>query len=358
MATVGHTLIGLSLAGFGPEKRRRGILPYLWPGLLVLMAHVVDLVEWTALFLAPDRSDKRFLTHAPLLAGGLVLVVCLILRLATGIRRPLPYFIVAAAVMSHLVLDHPVVRAFVINTYGLASDDQFPRLRSIVLAEIWLYGLPLLGVAVFLLIRRPDLTPQARRVGMILGLLAILAAASKNAMIWTPAYLIALGAAAYGMRRALSVRWAWSLVPILPLMVFLAFEFMASREAGRAKDLLAQKEYERAIVLYQHVLSYPTRMTSSRTYVELSWCYQNIGDLEAAEAVLLEGRRRAPDDWAALYWLARFYADPRLRETPYHRPEAARDLFRQIRDGPYTRQERAYAESQLADLRRRGWIGD
>ncbi|MFQ5410886.1 MAG: hypothetical protein ACE5EC_01260 [Phycisphaerae bacterium] len=354
MATVGHTLVGLSLAGIDPVRRRRGVLIYVWPGLLVLMAHLVDLVEWTALLVAPAHPDKRFLTHAPLLASGLVMLIWLILWLGTRIRRPLAYLAVGAAVMSHLVLDHPAVRAFVQNAYGYSIDGPFPKLREIVLAEIWLYGLPFVWMALFRTIHRERLAPKWRRVGFVLGLLSIIAAATRMAAIWAPVYLIALGSVAYLCRRSFSAKWLWNLVPVLPLLVFLVFEFMAAREADRARDLLNTGAYERAIALYQHVLSYPTRTTSGGTYAELSLCLQKMGNLEEAEAALLKGRRLSPDNWIPIYWLGRFYADERRRGTRFFKPQVAGALFVQIRDGPYTERERQYARDQLQALRNRG----
>jgi len=186
------------------------------------------------------------------------------------------------------------------------------------------------------------------------GILTVIAAATRMVAIWVPAYLIALGTAAYLCRRSISMKWLWSLVPVLPLLIFLVFEFMAAREADRARDLLNAGAYDRAISLYQHVLSYPTRTTSGGTYVELSLCHQKSGNLEAAETALLKGRRLSPDHWMPIYWLGRFYSDERRRGTRYFKPQVAGALFEQIRDGPYTKREREYARDQLQALRARG----
>lgn len=73
MATIGHTLTGLTLSGCGTIKARDGPMPHVCPAFIVLMAHAVDLVEWSAAVVMDAPADSLFLTHSPRATGFLVL---------------------------------------------------------------------------------------------------------------------------------------------------------------------------------------------------------------------------------------------------------------------------------------------
>ena len=70
MATIGHTLIGLSLGSLSRAESRGQALRYIWPGLIVLMAHLVDIAEWVVILAAPAYFDQHFVTNSPLIASS------------------------------------------------------------------------------------------------------------------------------------------------------------------------------------------------------------------------------------------------------------------------------------------------
>gem|GEM_PF-3389847 len=356
MATVGHTFVGLSLGGLCRDKDRNHAMPYIWTGLVVLLAHLVDLVEWAVTLVTPSTRDNHPLTHSPLLAGGLVVLVWVVLRLATTLRSVWGYLIVALAILSHLVLDHPQVRRLVADASGIMPHDELPRLRETVLAEVWFYG-AFLVVALLFRARREPGTPRAGRYACgALGLIAVGAAATRHVALWAPAYCLALIHAGLLLRRNLKPQLAWSLVPLVPLFAFVGVEAAAAVLVRQAESLRKDGNFAQAVGFYQRALDIPTRTAAVRTYVNLAMCYEALDRPAEAEATLLRGRAHTYGNVWADFWLARFYADPRRRGTPYFRPRRAAEMFRQIRDGPAEQAAHNAAIAMLQRMRKAGSI--
>ena len=334
MATVGHTLVGLSLGGLCRGRDRNHAMPAIWTGLVVLLAHLVDLVEWTVTLVVPSMRDNHFLTHSPLLAGGLVVVVWAILRLVTKLRSIWVYLVVGLVILSHLVLDHPLVRRLIADASGIAPRDELPRLWETILVEVWLYGTVLVVALLLRASREPACPRWGRYACGVLGLMAVAAATTRHVAIWAPAYCLALVHAALLLRRDLKPRLAWSLLPLTPLFIFVGIEISAMRLGGRAESLRKQGNFAQAAELYQRALDLPTRTAQARAYVNLARCYTALGRPAEAEAILLRGGAKTYGSVWVDYWLARFYADSRRRGSTYFQPQKAAEIFRQIRDGP------------------------
>ena len=358
MATVGHTLVGLSLGGLCPAKARNRAMPYVWTGLVVLMAHLVDLLEWAVLLLGPGTTKTHFLTHSAFMVAGVVVLIWIVIATATRLRKPFAYLIIAAAVFSHLLLDHPLIRAWTLEASGIhhGPEPGPPRLFQNILAEIWLYGLPLVGVMLWRA-GRQSVCPRRGRIACgLLGGLAIVATLSRKIALWGPAYLLAAGHAGLLLRRELKPRLLWSLLPVTPLLIFLGVELAAARLAHQADLLRKHGNDTQAIPLYLDALRYPTRSAHARTYLGLSQCYQHLGRLSDAQAVLQDARRNSHGSIWPDYWLAYFYANPRHRGTPYFQPRRAAKMFRQIRDHAVEKNARHAAQVMLKRLKTGGWI--
>ena len=124
-------------------------------------------------------------------AVGLVVVVWAILRLATKLRSVRGYLVVAAAILSHLVLDHPLVRRLIADAARIGPRDELPRLWEAMQAEVWLYGAFLVLALLFRASREPACPRWGRYACGFLGLMTVAAAATRNVALWAPAYSIA-----------------------------------------------------------------------------------------------------------------------------------------------------------------------
>jgi hypothetical protein len=329
-------------------------MPGVWTGLVILLAHLVDLVEWAVTLVVPSTRDNHFLTHSPMLAGGLVVLVWVVLRLGTKLRSLWGYLIVALAIYSHLALDHPLVRRLLADASGIMPRDELPRLRETMLAEIWLYGVVLVIALLFRASRQPGCRRWGRFACGVLGVMAVVAAATRQVALWAPTYFLALMHAALLLRRELTPRLAWSLLPLTPLFIFVGVEIAAKRLARQAEALQMQRNFAEAVDLYQRALDLPIRTAQVRTYVNLAQCYSALGHPGKAEDILLRGRAKSYGNPWADFWLARFYADTRLRGSPYFKPRRAAELFRQIRDGPVEQAARNAAIAMLGRMRQEG----
>src|SRR6266404_6662952 len=124
MATVGHTLVGLSFGGLSRSESRGGALRFVWPGFMILMSHLVDVLEWFTVVLFPGWASGHYLTHSPAGTAAFLAIICVGVLLFTRLRRPWPYLLIAAAMMSHLVLDAYWARRGLADAYGIAADDE------------------------------------------------------------------------------------------------------------------------------------------------------------------------------------------------------------------------------------------
>lgn len=356
MATVGHGFIGLALGAVPANRDQKDQLRYLWPGLIVLFAFLPDLVEWIGSLAVPNLSP-HFLEGGiwkPLL---LTVIVCTVTGLAARLKRPLPYLVIAAAVLSHFLMDLRSVRTVIADAYGKYSVDQgLPGLFDSVVAEIWLYGFIFVEAVVLRAAFEHRASRQGRTLSLVVALIVLGAALTRNAFVWVPSYFLALAHAGLLLRRHFSPKFAWSLAPLLPLLALATVELTAFYIDGQARSAQRANNYHRAIQLHRQVLRIPKRGGAMTTYANLFRCYVALGDWEEAEAALKTAEALPEDAYEPFFLLARFYIDPRHEGTTYFRPREAEERFRRVMNGPYTDEARNAAASSLQEMKDRGLI--
>ncbi len=341
MATIGHTLAGLSLAACGPRKARGGLMPHLWPAFIVLLAHAVDLIEWGAAVVGVAPADSHFLTHAPLATGVVVLLVWIALALGAKLRSPVPYLIVAAAVFSHLLLDSRSVRFFVAHSYARRETYSQQPFAQAFMAEIWLLGLAFVLVA----LTRAALQstcPRKGRVGAYaLALATLAAAASRLPAVWIPTYLVSLAHAAVLLRKRFHLRQLWGIVVVSPVLVFVLVEATAAHLTAKGLALRKAGRLHEAIQVQKRVLRLPIRESHAWHYFHLAISYERLEQLAKAEAAFLDAMvigDAAP--WPEIC-LARLYVNPKSRASGLYRPQEARQLYLAAKAGE--RNDRSWA---------------
>jgi hypothetical protein len=356
MATIGHSLIGLSIGSIGRAEVRGRVLQHVWPGLIVLMAHLVDLAEWAVILVAPGYFDQHFVTNSPLVTAGLVAAVWIVIAFVTRLRRPWLYVLVALAIGSHLLLDHRLVRTALADLYGGSSEEEMPGLYAAVVAEVWLYGLVLVMVALARAARQHDCPPRGRAAAAVLGVVALVAAVTRVPGLWMPAYGVAALHALLLLRRDLELRLLWSLAPLVPLAALLTVELWAGHLYHEARALQVNKDYAAAAKAYRQALAVPARSQKLGAHVRVSQCQREMGDFAAAEATLLRAVKMCDrPDWPHCV-LAGLYADSRAKHTPLYRPEEAARILREVVDGLSPAMVKAHARRKLDRLHRRGLI--
>ncbi|MFQ5423098.1 MAG: hypothetical protein ACE5F9_03875 [Phycisphaerae bacterium] len=356
MATVGHTLVGLTLSGMQHRIGHKRALRWVWPGLMVLMAHLVDLVEWAVILAAPAYFDQHFVTNSPLVTAGVVAAVWLAVGLIWRPRGPGPYVLIATAIFSHLLLDHRLARIALSDVYGQIHENGIPGLYDTIVSEIWLYGLLMLLVGLWCAARQPGCPRRGRQAAGLLAALAVLAATTRMVVLWAPVYGLAALHMLMLLRRELNVRWLWSLVPITPLAALLAVELWAGRLNDRAMARQAAGDYAASAEMYARVLAMPTRSQKEMTHIHLSRCQIELGEFRAAEETLRHAIRVCEGPYWAKYVLAAFYDDPKTRGTKYERPEECVRRLRSLLDGPAPFVVKRATRRRLEALRRRGVI--
>lgn len=355
MATIGHTLVGLSAGGACPRRLLTPRAAAIWLGVTVLAAHLIDVVEWLLTVVAPGHFSQHAVTHSPLLVVS-VLVGSLVLS-AIGLRsrHPLPYVLISAAILSHLVMDFVPFRKWLLVVYGheTGSASNPMPLRAAIEAEVWAYGLLLVLVALHQASRQPGCPPLGRRAAIVLAILSIAAAITRTPLIWIPAYGLALVHAIVLLRRHLTPSLAWGLVPLVPLFALMATEAVSYRLFKEACALQKQGQYDSAISLHRRALGLPTRSAKDSIYVYLSFCYLDRGELEACFQALQKAIEIAEVPVFARMSLARFYVSGKTRGTQFDRPDEAALIFREALANNYPPEEQASARENLARIEQR-----
>lgn len=352
MATIGHSLVGLSCGSVWRPRPAASRLRYAWPGLMVLMGHLVDIVEWCAILVAPGYFAAHFVTNSPAVTAAIVVTVWLVLAVLCRRRTPWLYLLVAAAVFSHLLLDHPIVRRTLVDVYDGPTNEILPNLERAVAAEVWFYGCVLVCALLIRAGRSSACTRRGRTLTVLFGIAAALAASTKMPAFWIPAYFLAVLHVALVFRRDLSIRFAWSVVPIIPILLLLGFELRARSLFRAAEFELAQREYARAAELFEQALAVPTRSSKAVAFVHLGYCRQGLGDLAGAEDAMLRAcADKESGDWAS-YMLGAFYINNRTRGTPYFQPDKAATILEGVLNDCPDAALRRYARDRLADIER------
>jgi len=355
MATIGHALVGLSLSELCPQRARTGALKYVWTGLIVFLAFVVDLVEWVATFFLPRDSDKHFLSNSAWLGGLVCFVACIAAAVMTRSRHIMIYLIVAAAIFSHLPLDSSRGREFLAESYGISDDLRLLTAWQAAEAECWLYGLLLCEVSLLLAMIDRRCPSKARLLAIFLAILSAAAAYTREIYLWAPAYLLALLHVALLWQAAFDRRMLWGLLFLVPLLVVPVSQILARLYTDQAVKLREAKDYRGALALHERVLSMPTRASFASNYLEMSRCYDAMGEPARSEAALLEMRRGSHEYGPHIpnFWLARFYMNRRWIGTNYYRPQMAAQLLRGIVRESKRSDQQTWASESLDQLRKR-----
>jgi len=357
MATIGHSLVGLSCGTVWRPQPATSRLRYAWPGLMVLMGHLVDIVEWCAILIAPGCFAAHFVTNSPAVTVAIVATVWLVLAVSCRRRPPWLYLSVAAAVFSHLLLDHPIVRRTLVDVYCGPTTEILPDLERSIAAEVWLYGWVFVCALLVQAGRSPACPRRGRILSVLLGVAAALAASTKMPAFWIPAYLLAVLHAGLILRRDLSIRFAWSVVPIIPILLLLGVELRARTLFREAEFLFDQREYARAAELFERAVAVPTRSSKAVVLVHLGHCRMHIGDLTGAEDAMLRAcADRESGVWAS-YMLGAFYINNRTRGTSYFQPSKAVGLFAKVIQESDDATLRRYAQDRLDDINHRAADG-
>jgi tetratricopeptide (TPR) repeat protein len=354
MASVGHSLIGLSIAGLAPAPGGSPLLRRVWPGLLVLMAHLIDLIEWAAVILAGGSYDGHFLTHSAGATAIVSLVACATVGMACRCRSPLAWLALATAIFSHLALDAPWAREALADRYGLAhpgGETHSPI--AAVPAEAWAYGLLLIGVLLGRELLRRNTGRGARTTGLLLGLMALASAASRSIVIWEPVYAAALGWWLVRKRAALHRGLLWNLLPLSPIGIYVLAILYNGRLANAGWDRQVEGRYAEAIACYDRALRIPTRDSDGWLHVHLGQSYFALGDYGRAEECLRRATRRWPRPNWGEYWLAWFYANSPAGAPQHRRIDQAMRILESILNGPAERPLRETSRRLFDGLRAR-----
>ncbi|OWY73454.1 hypothetical protein B7486_03685 [cyanobacterium TDX16] len=349
MATIGHTLVGLTLAA-GPKSRPPGrFLGLMWIGLMVLFAHLIDISEWMLLLLAPGKFSTHSVTNQPWLITTVTLCAFVLLALVR-VKNPILYLVTGISILSHVVLDLRSIRLSLANLYGWNGDQGFPTFQEMFISEVWLFGLALSLVMLLRSLREPRIKQPTKYLGAALAAIATVAALSRLPFLWIPAYSLAV------LHRLLVMKWkprpahAWVLVPLAPLLALVITEVYAGQLQSRGQELTQAKEYQAALKPLQAALRIATRSSKVGTRVYLSTCKYMLNDLPDAEHQLLQ----VIDDPENPYWprlmLAYFYVAPKTRNTPFHRPEETRRLLESIAADPRAGRTSEIAREQLKKM--------
>lgn len=355
MATIGHTLIGLSMAALpGPDARRDRRLWVIWPGVLVLLGHLVDLAEWVVIVAAPTVFDSHFVSNSPLVAVGLVGVVSLMLATVCGQRRLWPFVIAAIVVLSHVVMDLRGVRIWILRSSGLTDDPEAPGLGPLVAGDLWLYGLLFVWFLMLKAALQPRVSPKSRWLAGILLAFSTIAAMTRTPTLWAVAYVLATGHALLLLRRELGPSRLWGILPILPLLGLLGVELWAAHVQGLADERRESGDFVNAASLYREAIDIPTRSAKLDGWLKLSHCQVQMRDVYAAERSLRRAAALAERPWLARYWLGVLYGHEYAVGTDLYRPAEAAEIFNELINGPYDPSLKNSARARLEGLRKRG----
>jgi hypothetical protein len=325
----------------------------LWIGLVVVGAHLLDLVEWMFCRVLGWTDNIRFLTHSVTHTTLVALLTCAAIRLTTRLRGAAFYGVLAIAVLSHFVLDQYPVRWFVADAYHVAHSEGLPdRARSIE-AEVWLFGLPLVLVLLIQASRMSGVSRVGRLLSAVLAMGAVAAFATRSRWAWPPVYALCILHAMILGRRRLSWSMLWNITPMLVLAPLLAIELWAGHLFHAAHQQMIARDYDGAIETYRRAIALPARSSPSQYWIKLAVACRGANRMDESEAAYETAHAVEPHWWAAAYHLAMFRCDPTLRGTKYYRPEEAQRLYDHILVEDPSSVGRAYVRTIMAGLKNR-----
>jgi tetratricopeptide (TPR) repeat protein len=307
-----------------------------WPGVMVLSAHGLDLVEWTCQAIAPREIDTHFASASGWIGLGIALVAMGMMYLLGRIRRPGCYLAMGAAILSHVLLDSKWWRIWTASLYSQSeAKTNAPMLLEAVTSETWLYGIILILMLLVQTVRRSS-TSRApvqysnRNAAIVMGLLCVAAALSRIRPLWAGAYCVALLCVLWIRRSRISVSVLWNVPVLLPLLLMVFAEILVADLDSRGEESRIKGDYSAAVATFRRAESIPSRGDSGWRKVHLGQCLSELGESEAAERAYLQGVAMSGEPNWAKYWLARFYMEQRDRHSPYYRPQQAKQLFQEL----------------------------
>ncbi len=354
MATIGHTLVGLSIGGLCPAQSRTRILQFFWLGLMVLAAHLVDIAEWVLTTQSRTQYHQHFVTHSAWSTTVLVVILWAILALGARVRSPWPYLCVAVGVFSHLLLDYLPVRNFIADLYGRETPSLAIGLLQSIIAEIWLYGLFLVLVALWQAARSPGCPRPAKKLAMVLAGACVLSAVTRVVWIWAPVYALATAHGVLLLRRSIRPALLWSLVPMIPIFILLAVELVSLRYYQQALVYEDAKDLATAVRLHRKALALPARSSRVQIFVHLAACESQIHELAAAERDYLTAVKLSEEPGWAKIALASFYVFNPTHNTEYYRPQETRRILEDVIQGDYSSRDKALAAERLEYFQKSG----
>lgn len=333
MATVGHALIGLAGAVLMPDttKRPPRRVALLWPGIMVLLACALDLVEWAEVWIDPLAPETPVAERhlALVLAGcaGLGLLVAVLTRT----WRVAGVLLLVAVTASHVLLDTGTVRAMVARMGGAepAYEETHEFALRIIFSELRLYGL-IMVLAILAAASRAIPTRRTRRVSLVLAIVCVGAALGPSVWIWAPPYLAAL-LYGFGALHALARPIALlNLLFILPTAVLAIAHAEGARRLELATESFRNRDQPTAVRGFESALALRTRRGREAAYGRMGEAYEIMGDVAAAE---LNYRKAiavaAKPGWYELL-LARLCAKTAEADSP--RMAEARAWYKRLRD--------------------------
>ncbi len=359
MASVGHSLVGLSFAGFSDRESRGGKLPYAWLGFMVLMGHLVDVVEWFVVLVAPEYFNRHFVTNSPMVTAGLAALVCLVLFIVCRVRKIIVYVLTVLAIFSHLLLDATPVREAVAKLYfsGERAGEEMPSVTESIPAEIWAYG-GLLVLVLLLNASRQKGVPQGGRIlSACLAIAVIGTAVTRIPYVWGPTYALAALHALLLYRRSWTWRIFWGLAPAAPMILLLGFEVWSVHLYREATRLRRDTKYAAAEEAYRTMIDVPTRSPKDYARVYLASCLMNQGRFGEAEAELIALIVASNNSDFARITLVAMYMSPNTKGTEYHKLGEAAALCEEILAGQARKHLKEIARRRLRQLNAAGVMG-
>jgi hypothetical protein len=296
------------------------------------------------------------MSRSPASVAVLLVVAVVALAGLFRFRTPWPYVLAVAVILSHLLLDRPTLRIALAEFYtGEPIGEQPPGLRVSVPAEICVYGLPLVLIAAVRGSLEGVCGRAARIVLVLLGVASIAAALTRQAAIWAPVYVVSVSHALILLRRHLSAKLMWNVLPLLPVVALFTTAGIVALHQREAQRILADGRYEETIQVCRKALKIPCRHGRSGIYVTMGSSYEELGDLAAAAQAYQQAQAMQQyPDWPDVL-LAAFYC--RHKGTNFYRPGEAARLYKTVISSEPTREPiKRSARNRLEQLYRRRLI--
>lgn len=325
MATVGHTIVGMTLATLPARPGRKWAA--WWPGLLVLAAHFLDIGEWT-IANTWSRWGSWHMLHTWPAALGCAAGGSVLLGLIGRVKRLGPHVLLWIAVLSHLPMDSFVLNTEIRRWYRDPPPNSAIDAKAVNLpAETWCYGVLLISSLLLLSAGRFDRPLNARRVAVLLLLaLPVTFFLPFVRTLWMCMYVAAAVFAVWMIRPR--PRWGWlaNAVLVAPILILAGVEAYSWNLASRGERLMRRGNATEAIDCFRRANLLPTRTDKTINWWRIGLCQERLGNLVEAEKSLTRSFERDREWHWSEFELAEFYM--RHPGTAFHRPETAAEYLR------------------------------